>query len=101
VSVHAYNLGVVKYDYKILCAVARILYLEIKKLFVNQEGTEKKKKVNSAKRTQILRSFHFMVGSPKACVSLTYWTHQHNTLPLFRHLWNSWRIQLPLGNLLP
>lgn len=44
VSVHAYNLGVVKYDYKILWAVARILYLEIKKVFVNTEGTEKKKK---------------------------------------------------------
>ena len=99
VSVHAYNLGVVKYDYKILCAVARILYLEIKKIFVNPEGTEKK--VNSTKMTQILRTFHFMLGSPKACVSLNNWPHQHNSLPLFWHIWNSWRVQLPLGNLLP
>ena len=40
VSVHAYNLGVVKYDYKILVTVARILYLEVKKLFEPKDGKE-------------------------------------------------------------
>ena len=45
VSVHAYNLGVVKYDYKILFVVCRILYLEVKKLFVHKEGSKKKIKV--------------------------------------------------------
>ena len=45
VSVHAYNLGVVKYDYKILFVVCRILYLEVKKLFVHKEGSKKKRKV--------------------------------------------------------
>jgi len=45
VSVHAYNLGVVKYDYKILCAVAKILYLEIRKLYVKRGDGDTKKKV--------------------------------------------------------
>jgi len=40
VSVHAYNLGVVKYDYKILVTVARILYLQVKKLFEPKDGKE-------------------------------------------------------------
>ena len=45
VSVHAYNLGVVKYDYKILCVVARILFMEVKKLFVAHDEKENHKKV--------------------------------------------------------
>ena len=43
VSVHAYNLGVVKYDYKILCVVAKILYLEVKKMCVKNESDNQKK----------------------------------------------------------
>jgi len=43
VSVHAYNLGIVKYDYKIVCVVARILFLEVKKLFTHKEDDDKKK----------------------------------------------------------
>ena len=45
VSVHAYNLGIVKYDYKIVCVVARILFLEVKKLFTHKEDDDKKKMV--------------------------------------------------------
>ena len=45
VSVHAFNLGVIKYDYKIVCVVARILYSELKNLCENKEGGEDKKKV--------------------------------------------------------
>jgi len=44
VSVHAFNLGVIKYDYKIVCVVARILYSELKNLCENKEGGEDKKK---------------------------------------------------------
>jgi len=44
VSVHAYNLGVVKYDCKILCVVARILFMEVKKLFVAHDEKENHKK---------------------------------------------------------
>ena len=38
VSVHAYNIGIVKYDYKILLVVTKILAKEIKHLFVKKEG---------------------------------------------------------------
>ena len=37
VSVHAFNIGVVKYDYKILFVVIKILAKEIKNLFVKEE----------------------------------------------------------------
>ena len=37
VSVHAFNIGVVKYDYKILFVVIKILAKEIKNLFVEEE----------------------------------------------------------------
>merc|ERR1719228_1999760 len=40
VSVHAYNLGVIKYDYKILFVVCKILFSELKKLCVRKEGSE-------------------------------------------------------------
>ena len=42
VAVHAYNLGVVKYDWKILFAVCKVLYLEVKKYFAHKEDLEKK-----------------------------------------------------------
>ena len=35
---HAYNIGIVKYDYKILLVVTKILAKEIKHLFVKKEG---------------------------------------------------------------
>ena len=53
VSVHAYNLGIVKYDYKIVCVVARILYLELKKLCTHKEDDDKKKMVT-------LKTVHFI-----------------------------------------
>ena len=39
VSVHAYNIGIVKYDYKILIVVTKILAREIKHLFVKETGS--------------------------------------------------------------
>ena len=98
VSVHAYNLGIVKYDYKIVCVVARILYLELKKLCTQKEDDDKKKMVTL--KTECLRIAISFPGSPKACVSSSYRSYQPNTLPLFRYLWNSWCIKLPSGHIL-
>ena len=93
VSVHAYNLGIVKYDYKIVCVVARILYLELKKLCTHKEDDDKKKMVTL--KTECLRIAISFAGSPKACVSSSYRSYQPNTVPLFWYLWNSWCIKLP------
>ena len=38
VSVHAYNIGIVKYDHKILFVVVKILGKEIKQMFVQLTG---------------------------------------------------------------
>ena len=40
VSVHAYNIGIVKYDYKILCVVIRIIALEFRKLCSDKQNLE-------------------------------------------------------------
>ena len=40
VSVHAYNIGVVKYDHKILFVVTKIIAKEIKNLFIKEENSE-------------------------------------------------------------
>lgn len=40
VSVHAYNIGMVKYDYKILCVVLRILGRELNKVCAKQDNPE-------------------------------------------------------------
>ena len=40
VSVHAYNIGIVKYDYKILFVVTKILAKEVKHWFVKSDNPE-------------------------------------------------------------
>lgn len=45
VSVHAYNLGAIKYDYRILLVVTRILTLEVLRLVTRQEPQQRRHKV--------------------------------------------------------
>ena len=54
VSVHAYNLGVVKYDYKIVCVVARILFLEVRKLCTSKQDEDQKKMVKRNNTTRLI-----------------------------------------------
>jgi len=46
-SVHAYNIGVVRYDYKILYNVTMIFYLEVKKVLATRSGKSYIPKVRS------------------------------------------------------
>merc|ERR550532_279820 len=49
VSVHAFNIGVVKYDYKILFVVIKILAKEIKNLFVKEDDQSSGNKYRKSK----------------------------------------------------
>ena len=42
-AVHAYNIGVVEYDYKIVIVVIKLLGKEIKNLFVKETGPRQTK----------------------------------------------------------
>ena len=49
VSIHAFNIGVVKYDYKILFVVIKILTKEIKNLFVKEDDQSSGNKYRKSK----------------------------------------------------
>ena len=79
---HAFNLGVVKYDYKILFVVARILCSEVKNLCAKKD--EDKKKVDRKKKSTFLMvSFH--LESPTSYFASSHLSDKSNSLSV---LWN-------------
>jgi len=52
VAVHAYNIGAVKYDWKILCVVTRILAVEFRNIFITK--TEEDKTQRSQARPRLV-----------------------------------------------
>ena len=55
--VHAYNLGVLKYDYKILYNVAKILIIEVNKCSIVGNIVKNK---NKYKKNKKITKFNFM-----------------------------------------
>ena len=63
VSVHAYNIGIVKYDHKILFVVVKILGKEIKQMFVqnserNCSGANEEDGSNKVREIYKFLTFH-------------------------------------------
>ena len=97
---HAYNIGIVKYDYKILMVVTKILAKEIKHLFVKEVDVtdDKPQKVNNCPK--ILPFSSLILGKTQIDLSPDNCHNQHDSVFVFWYFWNTWGLKLSFGHFL-